>query len=306
MKKCTAFVLGGGGSHGALQVGALRALIESGIVPDLLVGTSIGAVNATGLALWGADRNGVDALERAWQSVAGARILEPRFRWLLLRCVMGRISGRAREKVIRHLALFGLRSDLRFGDIAGIRLALISADLASGRPVIYGRDPDDFVAEGLLASIAVPPWFAPLHKGARVIVDGGALSNLPIEPAMQMGATGIFALDLDDSSVPPADSLSAIQYVGKFIYSISRRYVYLETALAEALGVPVRTIEFRGLARKPIWDFSDHRRLIRAGYDKAKRQIAGWTRSPDEAAETFPARVEEPALLPDRWTGASY
>lgn len=53
MERCTAFVLGGGGSRGALQVGALRALLEAGIVPDLLVGTSIGAANAAGLALWG-------------------------------------------------------------------------------------------------------------------------------------------------------------------------------------------------------------------------------------------------------------
>ena len=53
MEKCLAFVLGGGGARGALQVGAFRALFEAGYQPDLLVGTSIGAVNAAGLAIVG-------------------------------------------------------------------------------------------------------------------------------------------------------------------------------------------------------------------------------------------------------------
>jgi predicted acylesterase/phospholipase RssA len=52
MKECITFVLGGGGSRGALQVGALKALFDIGIKPDLLVGSSIDAVNAAGLALW--------------------------------------------------------------------------------------------------------------------------------------------------------------------------------------------------------------------------------------------------------------
>jgi NTE family protein len=307
MVRCTAFVLGGGGSHGALQVGALRALLEAGIVPDLLVGTSIGAVNATALALWGADLQGVDSLERFWKDLAGGGLLEPKIRWLFLRSILGRASSRAREKVEHLFALQGLTPDLRFRDLTRIRLALIGADLGTGQPVIYGKDPDDSVAEGLLGSIAVPPWFPPLRKGGRLIVDGGALSNLPIEPAMDMGATGIFALDLDNSYRPPADSPSAIQYVGKFIYSISRRYVHLETALAEALGVPVRTIAFEGLARKPMWDFSEYRGLITAGYDKAKRQIDEWNRRPDEDEDFAISRALETIAFPGgRWTQASY
>ena len=77
MKKCTAFVLGGGGSRGALQVGAMRALLEAGIAPDLLVGTSIGAGNATGLALWGADLAGLTALEAVWDTISGEQLLDP-------------------------------------------------------------------------------------------------------------------------------------------------------------------------------------------------------------------------------------
>src|SRR5512142_2209335 len=78
MKKCLAFVLGGGGARGALEVGALRALLEAGFQPDLLVGTSIGAVNAVGLALWGMDAAGIDRLEQAYQDLTVSRLMDPR------------------------------------------------------------------------------------------------------------------------------------------------------------------------------------------------------------------------------------
>jgi len=68
--------IGGGGARGAMQVGALRALIEAGFRPDLLVGTSIGAVNAAGLALWGVDLTGIEALERAYAQIASANLMD--------------------------------------------------------------------------------------------------------------------------------------------------------------------------------------------------------------------------------------
>jgi NTE family protein len=299
MKKCTAFVLGGGGSHGAFQVGALRALLEAGITPDLLVGTSIGAVNATGLALWGVDKRGMDSLEQTWHKVAGIHMLDPRVNWLLMRSMLGRTSDLARRKVEGFCESLGLTRSLRFSDIRGVRLGLVSADIAAGRPVIYGMETDDPVLEGLLASIAVPPWFAPFHKNARVMVDGGALSNLPIEPAMQMGATEIVALDLD---VPlfsgPEVNLTVLQYMGEFLHAITQRTAFLETSLAESQGIPVRRIEFGGMAGDPIWDFSNYRALIQAGYEQTVRQIGEW-RSKSGREDIFPdRRTEHPRRFP--------
>jgi NTE family protein len=257
----------------------MRALLEAGIIPDLVIGTSIGAVNAVGVALWGPDLQGINALERAWKGAAGMRVMDSKIRWLILRTVLGRTSNRARKTVEHYFETIGISRNLRFGDIQRIRLALVSADIATGQPIIHGQDPQDLVLDGLLASIAVPPWFAPLRKGNRVMVDGGALSNLPIEPAMRLGATEIFALDLDDISLGPAEKYHFLDYIGAFVYSVSRRYVYLEKALAEARGVRVRTIEFRGLAPVSIWDFTRYGELIRAGYEKASADIAAWNRS---------------------------
>ena len=75
INKNVAFVLSGGGSRGALQVGALRALLEAGVQPDMVVGTSIGAVNATFLALHGFSKNGLDKLAAAWREAVKLDLL---------------------------------------------------------------------------------------------------------------------------------------------------------------------------------------------------------------------------------------
>src|SRR5512135_2881011 len=198
MKKCLAFVLGGGGARGAMQVGALRALLEAGFKPDLLVGTSIGAINAVGLALWGMDRSGIETLERAYQDVTASRLMDSQFAQFILDTLSRRPNYRANRRIKEFLIAAGITPDLRFGQIPSVRLGLVSSDMDSGETVIYGKDPEQSVLEGLMASMALPPWFAPVEKDGHSIVDGGALSNLPIEPALALGATEIIALDLND------------------------------------------------------------------------------------------------------------
>ena len=69
MRPRTAFVLSGGASLGALQVGMLRALYERGVVPDLLVGTSAGALNAAFVASRPQSRASIDQLARIWRDL---------------------------------------------------------------------------------------------------------------------------------------------------------------------------------------------------------------------------------------------
>lgn len=273
-KKCLAFVLGGGGARGALQVGALRALLEAGYKPDLLVGTSIGAVNALGLALWGVDLAGVEALDRRWQDTAGADFMDPQLARVFLRQILGRPNTQASQKVVQFFASIGVTPDLRFDQISGVRLALIGADLVSGQPVIYGQDSVQSVLDGLLASIALPPWFAPIERDGQRIVDGGALSNLPIEPALTMGATEIIALDLDDPNLTLLGSEGGpLNQLEQLSFAVYRRLVSLETALAEARGVPVHHIALRSPIATYSWDFSNYQELVKTGHEITSRQI---------------------------------
>jgi NTE family protein len=276
MKKCLAFVLGGGGARGAMQVGALRALFEAGLKPDLLVGTSIGAINATALALWGVNLAGIDALERAYQRMQDSRLLDPRlvqFAWnAVSRSQNLRGSRYAREFLIAE----GILPDLRFGQIKDVRLATVAADLHTGGPVIYGWDPEQSVMEGVLASIAIPPWFAPIEKDGQYIVDGGALSNLPIEPAIRLGATEIIALDLHDSDAYADVNKTIDPILTKLASAITRRQIGLEMELASARGVAVHYVSLRSTPPVPLWDFKTHRDLFKIGYETMKNEIVRW------------------------------
>ena len=269
-------VLGGGGSRGALQVGALRALLEAGFIPDLLVGTSIGAVNAAGLALWGCDLSGINKLEEAWKKVEGLQILDPRVPRLVLKSLIGHPSHRSRQKVEDFFISLGITQELRFDTLTGVRLGLVSADIETGQPIIYGKDPRDSILEGMLASITLPPWFVPSKKDGQLIVDGGAVSNLPIEPALQLGATEIIALDLDMEIKTNDNDVPLPKYFEKLVFAVSQRYVQLETSLAEGQGVPVHCISFRDVNTLPTWDFSNNAVLMEAGYQKTRAEASRW------------------------------
>lgn len=276
MKKTLAFVLGGGGARGAMQIGALRALLEEGYKPDLLVGTSIGAVNAAALALYGADLAGLEALEIAWQQAATSSVLDPRLVQLTLRALLGVPNRDTIQRVSNLFISAGITPDLTFEQITGVRLALIGADMTTGQPVIYGYDPRQSILEGLLASIAVFPWFAPIEHEGRLIVDGGALSNLPVEPAVIMGAKEIIALDLNDPANAWGTENGINQQAGKIISALGKRQEHLEIALAEARGVPVHCISLKSDPPVPLWDFKSYRWLIDTGYATARRDLASW------------------------------
>jgi NTE family protein len=186
-----AWVLSGGGARGALQVGALRALVEADIRPDLLVGTSAGAINATYLALRGLSLAGLETLAQNWRDAAASDILSPNYLWATINSLFNRSGrgayGRMRDFFIAH----GLTPDLRFGDLEGVRLIVVTADLECGCPVLYGADPQESVLEAVLASAALPPWVPPLERNGQLLIDGGVVSVLPIEPALAHGATEI-------------------------------------------------------------------------------------------------------------------
>ena len=90
MSKQLAFVLSGGAARGALQVGALRALLEADIRPDMLVGTSIGAVNAAYLALRGVSLESIGRLAENWRDAAHADLLPTNYLCVTLSALFNR------------------------------------------------------------------------------------------------------------------------------------------------------------------------------------------------------------------------
>jgi len=274
-----AYALGSGGARGALQVGAIRALLESGLCPDVMVGTSAGAINATYLAIRGLNRETLEGLERTWQTVPAARLV-PMNRWgLATRMMIQSTGSRDNHRLRGYFLRQGLGPDLRFRDLmGGIRLIQVAANLTARRMICYGTDPDQSVLEGLLASTAIPPWGRPIQAGPGILADGWAVSSLPVQPALAQGATAIIALDLNPP-IPDSPVLSSRwRFWAQWLRTVAERQTELELALAEAHGVPVWRLRLHNDVRPPVaaWDFKRTDELIAEGYRVAREALAGW------------------------------
>jgi NTE family protein len=261
-----AFVLGGGGARGALQVGALRALIEAGILPKLLVGTSVGAVNASFLALEGCSLDAIDRLETAWHAAAAQDLLPDSYLWLTVRALFARSGPDVHDRLRRFFVSQGLDPKLRFRDLTGPRLVLVATDLWSGSTVLFGTSPEQLVLDGVLASTAIPPWVRPLDQGDHLVMDGGAISNLPIEPALSQGATEIVALDLSDPRPVGPATRGFGPFLFQLVHTVEQRQVYLEKRLADAHGVPVHHVPLQAAMPMAVWQFERTIPLIDRGY----------------------------------------
>jgi NTE family protein len=263
--------MGGGGARGALQVGALRALFEVGMAFDLMVGTSAGAVNATYLAVHGYDLATLEELEVAWHEASEARLLSTNYLDLSRCLLLGRL-GDMDERMETFYRQHGLDGDLRFGDLGGARLIQVASDLTARAPRLYGTRADDSVLEGLLASTAVPPWVWPLEQGRHMVMDGGLVSNLPIEAALAQGATTILALDLADwRSLEEPEGRRRRLFMGQMMATIEQRQIDLEMRVAELCGVPVWRVPLRAEPTVAPWDFSAITGMFRQGYEEMRR-----------------------------------
>jgi len=280
VKKKLAFVLSGGGARGALQVGAIRALLEAGYRPDVLTGTSIGAANSALLALRGVNENGLQALDQAWLEAASLELLPSNYLWLTVRSLFNRPISEPAHRLREFCISQGISPELKFGDLKGVSLRLVAVDLNSGQRIMYGNNPNDSVLEGILASTALPPWVTPYTKNGQLLIDGGVISNLPIEAALAEQVSEIIALDISDWRDVPTESQGFGPFLGKLIATIQNRQVELELALAVSCDVPVRYIHLLGERHVPIWDFSQWQELMAHGYTQTNLEIAKWKSKP--------------------------
>jgi NTE family protein len=187
MSERTALVLAGGGSLGAVQVGMLKALTRLGVVPDLVVGASVGAINA---AYFAAEPSaaGVDRLERIWRQIRRSDV----FPLSLLSGLLA-ILGR-RDHLLSPAKLSAmLESELPCEKLEDARIPcyVVATDVLDGSEVPLHSGT---VVEALLASAAIPGVFPIVTVGGRALMDGGVANNTPISSAVKLGATRIIVL----------------------------------------------------------------------------------------------------------------
>jgi NTE family protein len=243
----TAFVLGGGGVLGAVQIGMLRALADAGIRPDLVVGTSVGALNGAALAALPA-HEAADRLVEAWRS--------PEARELFAGGSVARLRHFARSGVSAHsdaplrrmaTALLGER---RIEDLP-VRFACCAASIEDAAEHWFDRGP---VVEAVLASAAVPGLLPPAVVDGRHYLDGGLVNSIPLGHAVDLGARRVFVLQVgrvEHALRPPRRPWE----VAMVALEISRRHRYARDLAAVPDGVELHVLPTGGGA--PRWDSRD-------------------------------------------------
>jgi len=214
-----AFVLGGGGLLGATQVGMLRALLESGRRPSLVVGTSVGALNGAAIS---ADPSvaGADALEKLWGSLADSGIFS------------GSLFSQA-GTLVRHRTHLHSAEPLRqlltgqlpplIEDLP-IQFQCVAASIERAAAHWFASGS---LADAVLASCAVPGLLPPVRIGDEHFLDGGLVHSIPVGRALALGATEIYVLHVGRIERPLSAPRSPWD-VGLIAFEVARRHRFVE------------------------------------------------------------------------------
>lgn len=261
-----AVVLSGGGSLGAAQVGALQALFEAGIVPDVVVGCSVGALNAAYLACEPTLNRAVD-LEHIW------RELTPELIFPDSRFTVARRYAAKRDHLYSPAGLRGLiERSVQVADLAdtAIPVHVVTTDLRAGEPVWWtGGDP----VEVLSASACLPLLFPPVALGGSLHVDGGVSCPVPTQRALDLGATRVWVLDVAREFHGWADARMTAMDVLLESFAITRSHLGRLEA-APRPGQRVVNLPALRMGRHDIRDFTKTSALITAGREAGRAMIA--------------------------------
>ena len=239
----TAWVLGGGGVHGAVEVGMLRALVERDLCPDLVLGTSVGALNG---ALFAADpEHAVDRLTALWQDFEDHNPFEASLieqagtiarTWTHLHG-----NHRLRRLLLEHLPV------RRFEDLR-VPFSCVAASIEDAAARWFDRG--DLI-DALLASTAVPGLLPPVEIDGRHHLDGGLVDSIPVDRAVLLGAETIFVLQVGRIEQPLSPP-SRPWEVGTVAFEIARRHRFAEVMLTLPEGVEVHVLPAGEEAAAPI------------------------------------------------------
>jgi NTE family protein len=260
------YVLGGGGSLGAVQVGMLQALAEHDIPPDIVAGTSVGSLNGAVLAL--EPKSAANRLSHMWTRVTRDRVFP------------GGLLAQARTLQHTRTHLFSstglstviadfLGAELTFADLA-LPFAAVTTDIATARPHVLR---DGLLLPALLASSAIPGIFPPVELGSVRLYDGGLVANVPMRQAVAMGARSLVVLDCDF----PGHILEAPGSIAEVLFYtalVAMRTQAVYEAPLVAGDVPVVYLHGPEPQTVSPLDFRHTGTLIEASYEAARSFLA--------------------------------
>jgi len=277
-----AFVLSGGASLGAIQVGMLHALFEREIAPDLIVGTSAGAINGTFIATREPTVATVEALGDVWRGLRRGAVFPTNpltgFIGFIGRSDHLVPDGNLRRIIERNLEVEHLEN-------MHVPLHVVVTDVLTGQELrlSHGR-----AVDAVMASAAIPGVFAPVEVDGRRLIDGGVSDNTPISHAIELGADEIYVLPTGHACAlhqPPRGALAMLLHAMSLL--IQQR-LHLEIELyrdhAKLIVLPPPCPQ----EIQPI-DFAHADQLIRHALADS-RQFLDWLEHEDSAeASSSPA-----------------
>ncbi len=233
-QECTAFVLGGGGLLGSSEVGMLKALVERDIRPDLVLGTSVGAING---AFYAADPApvAVTALEQLWKGVAADDVLTG--------STLRRMTTLARTRTHAHTQeplramLERQLGDARVEDLE-IPFQCVAASIERAAEQWFDHGP---LVDAVLASSAVPGMLPPVEIDGEHFLDGGLVHSIPVGRAVALGATRVYVLQvgrIERPLEPPRRPWD----VAVVAFEIARRHRFAADMAAVPPGVNVHVL----------------------------------------------------------------
>lgn len=230
----TAFVLGGGGVLGSAEVGMLRALLERGVRPELIIGSSVGALNGVAVAAR-PDLEAVAELTRTWTSLQARDVFSS--------SVMGQITN-----LVRHGTYLHGNGSLRdlIAEATGpvqiedleVPFQCVAACIEQAAAHWFDSGP---AVDAVLASCAVPGLLPPVKLGDRHFMDGGLVASVPVGRAAQLGASRVFVLHvgrLERSLAVPSRPWD----VALVAFEIARRHQFADDMARLPPGVEVHVL----------------------------------------------------------------
>ncbi len=234
-----AFVFGGGGVRGAVEIGMLQALLDRGIHPDLIVGTSVGAINGALLAADPTPRV-IDTLMDAWASPAAAAVYGEGFLAQAGRVVRTRTHLNSPEP-LRRLLERALGRGAAFEGLA-VRLKVVAACIERAAEHEFSSGP---LVPAILASTAVPGLFPPAEVDGEHFIDGGVVNSIPIAPAVDAGARTIYVLQVGRVEEPLRAPRTPVE-TARVAFEISRRHRFARDVRLLPRGVTLHVLPSGG------------------------------------------------------------
>lgn len=277
-----ALVLSGGGARGFAQIGVIKALEEEGLKPDLIVGTSMGAIIGSMYAV-GIDINDIEQILKKveWREIFSNRVdrnklfviqkdepqghfFEIRFKNNFTPVLPNSIShGQAIFDIISPLLAPALNQAHFNFDSLYIPLRVVASDILHGKSIAFSKGD---LPEAVRASCGIPFTFAPVSQDSLFLVDGGLLENIPVESAKKSGADIVVAVDVTSPFHKKEELGNPVLFYDQIVSMHIAKNKERTRALSDIIIKPklddIKNSEFKNLDS-----------LIEIGYVAAKEKI---------------------------------